>query len=294
MATALIGGLAGRGSAERGNEAPRGDAATSSDERSGGDAATSGVGAPAAPVRITVIDPSGPQRERLVRDFGVTALAAADPAMAVGEVLVLAVKPQQMREAVAAIAPQLGAPLLLSVAAGVRAADLSRWLGSAARIVRTMPNTPSLVGLGATGLAAYPGARDEDRRLAESIMGAVGITVWVEDESKLDAVTALSGSGPAYVFRFIEALVDGGVALGLSPEQSRRLALQTVLGAAQLASTSDEAPAVLRERVTSRGGTTAAGLAVMAERGLPATVAAAMTAACRRSEELGREFGAGA
>jgi pyrroline-5-carboxylate reductase len=247
-----------------------------------------------APERLAAIDPSQAQRASLAARFGIATHAAPSAAALDADVVVLAVKPQQMREAVAAIAPQLGAPLLLSVAAGVRAADLSRWLGSAARIVRTMPNTPSLVGLGATGLAAYPGARDEDRRLAESIMGAVGITVWVEDESKLDAVTALSGSGPAYVFRFIEALVDGGVALGLSPEQSRRLALQTVLGAARLASTSDEPPAVLRERVTSRGGTTAAGLAVMAERGLPATVAAAMTAACRRSEELGREFGAGA
>jgi pyrroline-5-carboxylate reductase len=243
---------------------------------------------------LAAIDPSDAQRASLASRFGIATHAAPSAAALEADVVVLAVKPQQMREAVAAIAPHLRSPLLLSVAAGVRAADLSRWLGGGARIVRTMPNTPALVGLGATGLAAYPGTGDEDRRLAESIMGAVGITVWVDDESRLDAVTALSGSGPAYVFRFVEAMIDGGIALGLEPEQARRLALQTALGAAQLAATSDEPPSVLRERVTSKGGTTAAGLAVLAERDLPATVADAMAAACRRSEELGREFGAGA
>jgi pyrroline-5-carboxylate reductase len=248
----------------------------------------------AAASRLAVIDPSDAQRASLASRFGIATHAAPSVAALDTDVVVLAVKPQQMREAVAAVAPHLREPLVLSVAAGVRAADLSRWLGGGARIVRTMPNTPALVGLGATGLAAHPGTRDADRRLAESILGAVGITVWVDDESKLDAVTALSGSGPAYVFRFIEAMIDGGVASGLSPEQARRLALQTALGAAQLAATSDEPPSVLRERVTSRGGTTAAGLAVMAQQGLPATVAAAIAAACRRSEELGREFGAGA
>ncbi len=241
--------------------------------------------------RIAAIDPSDAQRASLASRFGIATHAAPSAAALDAEVVVLAVKPQQMHEAVAAVAPHLRAPLVLSVAAGVRAADVSRWLGGHARIVRTMPNTPALVGLGATGLAAHPGTSDADRRLAEAIMGAVGITVWVDDESKLDAVTALSGSGPAYVFRFVEAMIEGGIALGLGPEQARRLALQTALGAAQLASTSDEPPSVLRERVTSKGGTTAAGLAVMAERGLPATVVDAMAAACRRSEELGREFG---
>ncbi len=248
----------------------------------------------AAASRIAAIDPSDAQRASLTSQFGIATHARASAAALDAEVVVLAVKPQQMRDAVAAIAPHLRAPLLLSVAAGVRAADVSRWLDGHARIVRTMPNTPALVGLGATGLAAFPGTSDADRRLAEAIMGAVGITVWVDDESKLDAVTALSGSGPAYVFRFVEAMIEGGVALGLSHEQARRLALQTALGAAQLASTSDEPPSVLRERVTSKGGTTAAGLAVMAERDLPATVVDAMAAACRRSEELGREFGASA
>jgi pyrroline-5-carboxylate reductase len=247
----------------------------------------------AVPATLAAIDPSDAQRASLASRFGIGTHPTASAEALDADVVVLAVKPQQMREAVAAVAPHVRGQLLLSVAAGVRAADLSRWLGGYRRIVRTMPNTPALVGLGATGLAALPGTADEDRRRAESIMGAVGETVWVDDESRLDAVTALSGSGPAYVFRFIEAMIDGGLALGLDAEQSRRLALQTVLGAAQLAVRSDESPAVLRERVTSKGGTTAAALAVMAERDLGGIVADAMAAASRRSEELGREFGQG-
>lgn len=248
----------------------------------------------ASAASIAAIDPSEAARAALRDRYRIAVHASAASAPLDADVLVLAVKPQYMRDAVAAIAPRLSDPLVLSVAAGVRATDLSRWLGGHARIVRTMPNTPALVGLGATGLAALPGCGDADRRMAEAILGAVGETVWVDDEARLDAVTALSGSGPAYVFRFIEAMIEGGVRLGLDAEQARRLALQTVLGAATLASRSDESPAVLRERVTSRGGTTAAALAVMAERDLPGLVADAMAAAHRRSEELGREFGAGA
>ena len=247
----------------------------------------------AMPSGITAIDPSAVQCASLASRFGVHTQAAPSAEAMATDAVVLAVKPQQMRAAVADIAPHLGDALLMSVAAGVRATDLSRWLGGRSRIVRTMPNTPALVGLGATGLAALPGATVADRALAEAIMGAVGETVWVDDEDALDAVTALSGSGPAYVFRFIEAMIDGGLGLGLSAEQARRLALQTVLGAAHLAARSDEPPAVLRERVTSKGGTTAAALAVLAERDLPRIVGDAMAAAPRRSAELGREFGAG-
>jgi pyrroline-5-carboxylate reductase len=242
---------------------------------------------------LAAIDPSEAQRASLATRFGIAVHPAPSAAALEADVVVLAVKPQQMREAVASVAPHLRAPLLLSVAAGVRAVDLSRWLGGYGRIVRTMPNTPALVGLGATGLATLAGATPADRALAEAIMGAVGETVWVDDESKLDAVTALSGSGPAYVFRFIESMIDGGVALGLDADQARRLAIQTVLGAAQLAASASEPPSVLRERVTSKGGTTAAALAVIAERDLPALVADAMAAACSRSEALGREFGTG-
>jgi len=247
-------------------------------------------GAPAA--SLAAVDPSAAQREALAARFGIATHASGDAAALAVQVVVLAVKPQQMREAVAAIAPRITDQLVLSVAAGVRAVDLSGWLGGYRRIVRTMPNTPAMVGLGATGLAALPGADEADRRRAEAILQAVGTTVWVDDEARLDAVTALSGSGPAYVFRFIESMIAGGVALGLTPEQAHALTLQTVRGAAELAARSDEPPSVLRERVTSKGGTTAAALAVLEARGLPAIVADAMAAANARSEALGREFGA--
>ena len=244
-----------------------------------------------APASLQAIDPSASQREALGARFGIATHAASGDPVGQADVIVMAVKPQQMREAVNALAPQIATQLIISVAAGVRATDLSRWLGGYSRIVRTMPNTPALIGLGATGLAMLAGSTDADRKLAESIMQAVGQTVWVDDESQLDAVTALSGSGPAYVFRFIESMIAAGTGLGLSPEQSRQLALQTVSGAAQLACASSEPVALLRERVTSKGGTTAAALSVFEARGLDAVVAQAMGAARDRSAELGDEFG---
>jgi pyrroline-5-carboxylate reductase len=246
----------------------------------------------APPAALWAIDPSEAQRAALGARFGIAVHAAPDAAGLDADVIVLAVKPQQMREAVRAIAPHVGTQMLLSVAAGVRAVDLSRWLGGYRRIIRTMPNTPALVGLGAAGLAALPGGPESDRVLAEAIMKSVGETVWVDDEAKLDAVTALSGSGPAYVFRFIESMIDGGMKLGLSAEQARLLTLQTFVGATQLALRADEPPSVLRDRVTSKGGTTAAGLAVLEARGVPQAIVDAMDAANRRSEALGKEFGA--
>jgi len=244
-----------------------------------------------APASLQAIDPSASQREALGARFGIATHATSGDPVGQADVIVMAVKPQQMHEAVEALAPQIATQLIISVAAGVRATDLSRWLGGYSRIVRTMPNTPALIGLGATGLAMLAGGTDADRKLAESIMQAVGQTVWVDDESQLDAVTALSGSGPAYVFRFIESMIAAGTGLGLSPEQSRQLALQTVSGAAQLACASSEPVALLRERVTSKGGTTAAALSVFEARGLDAVVAQAMGAARDRSAELGDEFG---
>jgi pyrroline-5-carboxylate reductase len=243
-----------------------------------------------APGTLAAIDPSEAQRDALGKRFGIAVDAAAGPAVAGADVLVLAVKPQQMRDAVAALAGLVERQLVLSVAAGVRAADLSRWLGGYRRIVRTMPNTPAMIGLGATGLAALPGLDTADREAADAIMQAVGETVWVDDEAKLDAVTAVSGSGPAYVFRLIEAIADGGERLGLTREQSMRLTIRTFVGASQLAAASEEPPSVLRERVTSKGGTTAAALQVLAERDIGAVMAEALAAACRRSEELGVEF----
>jgi pyrroline-5-carboxylate reductase len=244
-----------------------------------------------APASLQAIDPSASQREALGARFGIATHAESADPVGQADVIVMAVKPQQMHEAVDALAPRIATQLIISVAAGVRATDLSRWLGGYSRIVRTMPNTPALIGLGATGLAMLAGGTDADRKLAESIMQAVGQTVWVDDESQLDAVTALSGSGPAYVFRFIESMIAAGTGLGLSPEQSRRLALQTVSGAAQLACASSEPVAILRERVTSKGGTTAAALSVFEAGGLDAVVAQAMGAARDRSAELGDEFG---
>jgi pyrroline-5-carboxylate reductase len=245
----------------------------------------------APPASLSAIDPSAEQRAAVHARLGVHTFAAPDASNLDADVIVLAVKPQHMKDAIGAMDGLIGTPLLISVAAGVRAADLSRWLGGYRRIVRTMPNTPALLGLGATGLAQLPGGDAGDRLLAESILSAVGQVVWVDDESQLDAVTALSGSGPAYVFRMIEAMTEGGMALGLSADQSRMLALQTMLGAATLAAQSNEPASVLRERVTSKGGTTAAALAVMEARNLSGLVTDAMAAAQKRSQELGDEFG---
>ncbi len=151
--------------------------------------------------------------------------------------------------------------LVISIVAGIRAADLSRWLGGYTRIVRTMPNTPALIGMGVTGLAALPGVDDAAKALASKVLEAVGATVWFDDEAKIDAVTAISGSGPAYVFYFIEAMQEAARQLGMDEEQGRALAVATFTGAAQLAAQSGEPASVLRERVTSKGGTTAAALA---------------------------------
>jgi pyrroline-5-carboxylate reductase len=258
--------------------------------------------------RFSVIDPQQSQRDALLARFGVDAFESArGAALSDAEIVVFAVKPQQMREAASACAPFVQRALVISVAAGIRAADLSRWLGGHRRIVRAMPNTPALIGQGATGLAMFTGAEGSptqntstaseasaasaDRVLADQILSAVGETAWFDDESSLDAVTALSGSGPAYVFRFMEAIEAAGIAMGLPAGQARTLTLATFAGAAQLALRADEPPAVLRERVTSKGGTTAAGLAVMQAEGIDQTILRALQAACARSVALGEEFG---
>ena len=252
------------------------------------------------PPEIAVIDPSATQREALrarwpaVRVFEAAVAEAFDGA----EVIVLAVKPQQMREVALGLALTLGqlggprAPLVISVAAGIRAIDLSRWLGGHRRIIRSMPNTPALIGRGVTGLYLFdPGQGETDRAVAESIMAAVGEVVWVDDEALIDAVTALSGSGPAYVFRFMEAIEQAGIALGLDAAQARRLTLATFSGAAELASRATEPPSVLRERVTSKGGTTAAALAVMDAHDLTGLMREALSAAAARGAEMGQAFG---
>jgi pyrroline-5-carboxylate reductase len=240
---------------------------------------------------IAVVEPVTAARRRLATKYKVRAVAAPDDRVLAADTFVLAVKPQDMRAAAAPLAGRLGGRLVISIAAGIRLADLSRWLGGHARLVRCMPNTPALIGAGITGLYAPPDVSRAERRRAERILGAVGETVWVKEEALLDPVTAVSGSGPAYVFWFIEQLAAAGESLGLAPQVARKLALQTTLGAARLAAGGREPPAALRERVTSRGGTTAAALAVFDEARLAEHFRRAVEAASRRGAELGELLG---
>jgi pyrroline-5-carboxylate reductase len=227
---------------------------------------------------------------------GATAASAPDERLARCKVWFYAVKPQFMRQAVEASRPWLReGTLVVSVAAGIRGDVLANWLGGGAapwpKLVRCMPNTPALVGEGVTGMLALPGVAAQERQLAEAMLASVGKVVWVADDAAIDAVTALSGSGPAYVFRFIEALIEGGLKVGLDATQARELALATLSGASRLARESQDPPAVLRERVTSKGGTTAAALKVFEEGDFMGLVSSAMQAAAQRSRELADEFG---
>lgn len=244
---------------------------------------------------IQVIELSAVNREQLSAQFGVRTTASADAQALACDVLVLAVKPQQMKAALAPLAGKLAGQLVISIAAGLRLADLGRWLGAAGqaytRLVRCMPNTPALIGAGVTGLYADPSVDAAGREAAGRILAAVGSTVWIGDEAQMDAVTGVSGSGPAYVFHFIEALEAAGRAQGFDQATARQLAIDTVLGAARLAAGSVDAPAVLRERVTSKGGTTAAALAHLAAAGWHDTLVEAVAAATARGAELGAELG---
>lgn len=236
---------------------------------------------------IHVIDPGPEARERLSSTYAVQCHAEAGQAPAQPDVLLLAVKPQQMQEALAPLAGRLGQALVISIAAGLDMQTLSRWLGGHRRLVRCMPNTPALIGAGITGLCALPEVDTAGTDLADRILRAVGTTVWIADEARMDGVTALSGSGPAYVFLFIEALQQAAAELGFTPEQGRQLAVGTVQGAAALAAASNESASVLRERVTSKGGTTAAALETMASKG----VKEGIIAGCHAAEARGRELG---
>lgn len=246
-----------------------------------------------ARARIAVAEPSDARRAELQAQFGVAAYADAATAAGDADVVVLAVKPQQMRAVAVDLAPRLrGAEVLaISVAAGIPHAALARWLGPSRPLVRTMPNRPALNGCGATGLYAPAEVGAAERARAEAIMSAVGATVWVESESQMDAVTALSGSGPAYFFLFMEALEAAARELGLPPAIAHRLTVETAYGAARMARDADEPLAALREQVTSKGGTTAAALEAFAAADLGAIVARAVAAASRRSAELAAEYG---
>lgn len=259
MAAALIGGLIGRGHAPEG---------------------------------IRVVELQAEARTRLAAQFGVACVDSVAAAAPLGEVVVLAVKPQQMRAAAQALQPRLARELVITIAAGVRLVDLSRWLGGYATLVRCMPNTPALVGAGITGLYANAAVNAEQRALAESILGAVGATLWVAEESLLDPVTAISGSGPAYVLYFIEALQQAAQEMGFSATDARKLAVETFVGTARLAAQSAESAAVLRERVTSKGGTTERALASMDADQVKALIVRALYAANQRAHELGEQLGA--
>lgn len=257
MASALIGGLIGRGLA-------------------------------ATCIRVIELDPA--RCEQLRRQFGVDTLSVPDASLRIADTVILAVKPQQLRPVCAELRPHLSAPLILSIAAGIRAADIARWL-SQPRVIRAMPNTPALIGLGISGVAALAAASADDRQRAQALLEAVGPVVWFDDEALLDPVTAVSGSGPAYVFFFIEAMQRAGTELGLTPAQSRELAIATFRGASELAARSDDSLATLRERVTSKGGTTAAALARMESDRLDDRIVAAVRAASERATEIGDAYG---
>ena len=241
---------------------------------------------------IQVVEPVVELREKLTETYGVRCAAGIDDAAMNCEVWVLAVKPQQLRMAIAPLTGKLTTQLVISIAAGIRSGDISRWLDNYSNVVRTMPNTPALIGAGITGMYAGPAVDHEGRTIAEKILHAAGPTLWVKEEAQMDAVTAISGSGPGYVFYLIEALQKAAEEVGFDAAAARKLAVQTFLGAAHLAEQSDESATVLRERVTSKGGTTEAALKSLDADNVAAAIVRAAKAAQARGIELGDELGA--
>jgi len=237
--------------------------------------------------QLRAVEVDGAARRRLFEKYRVECIAESRGNIRPGEVVVFAVKPQQMQEAARFSGLKPNANLVVSIAAGITLASLAGWLGGHAKLVRAMPNTPALIGAGVSGLFALPGVNDAERKQTEAILGAVGATVWIESEALMDAVTAVSGSGPAYVFWFIEQLAAAGESLGLTRETSQKLAIETVLGSAKLAAQSPDSPATLRERVTSKGGTTEAALKAFEEQKLAERFLRAVEAARDRGVELG-------
>jgi pyrroline-5-carboxylate reductase len=259
MATALIGGLLGKGFSSE---------------------------------QINVVEINADNRARLQRDFAVRVFEGLSEGVTGSQVIVFAVKPQQMRAIAVQLGPLLSGQIVLSIAAGIRLTDLARWLQNQnAVLVRAMPNTPALVGAGITGLFSSPLPTQDQRENIETIIGAVGSFAWIRSEEDMDAVTAVSGSGPAYFFYFIEALEQAGKELGLPEQTARKLALETALGAAKLANESTEEPAKLRARVTSKNGTTERALLSMEANHVKQHIIAAVKAASTRSREMGDELG---
>lgn len=239
---------------------------------------------------LSVVEQDAEKRQALQADFGI-AVSAQLPIAADAEVVILAVKPQQLRDVAVFLGSLLQQQLVISIAAGARCADLTRWLGNAAAVVRVMPNTPAQVQAGISALFATPGVSAAQRQAAETILQPVGRTLWLEDESLMDAVTALSGSGPAYVFYFLEAMQQAGVEMGLDSAQARCLALETFQGAARLAAASPLDFATLRAQVTSKGGTTERALERLEQSGVKEAFRLALHAAADRSRELGAALG---
>ncbi|MDD3884036.1 MAG: pyrroline-5-carboxylate reductase [Gallionella sp.] len=258
MATALIGGLLNRGYAS-------------------------------SKIRVVEINPES--CVRLHEEFTIRADDDLEGAVRHSEIIMLAVKPQQLRDIALRIAPLISGHLIISIAAGIRAADIARWTGTQ-NIVRCMPNTPALIRAGMSGLYALDSVSAEQRKAVESILAAVGRSLWVSDETMLDAVTAISGSGPAYVFYFIEALQQAAEQLGFNHDEARKLSLATFLGASKLAAGSPEDVGVLRARVTSKNGTTERALMRLDERQVAAHIIEAAHAAAERAREMGDELGA--
>ncbi|MDH3342837.1 MAG: pyrroline-5-carboxylate reductase [Gammaproteobacteria bacterium] len=263
----------------------------------GGNMASSLIGGLIAsaesPANILVAEPSEEQRERLTQQFGIqTSANNIDTLNA--DVVVLAVKPQLLQVVCRALSKALKsstqAPLFISIAAGVRSEDINHWLGSNQAIVRCMPNTPSLLKAGATGLYANTQVNDAQKKLAGNILQSVGITLWVNSEDELDAVTAVSGSGPAYFFLLMEAMQQAGIKLGLEAKTAEKLVLQTALGAALMADNSDVDAATLRARVTSKGGTTEQAIKSFLDAGFEQMVENALKAANDRSQTLADEL----
>ncbi len=241
--------------------------------------------------QIDVVEPFEGARQTLSEGLGIAAQAAAGPFLSRATLVVWAVKPQTFKEAALQTQAFTANALHLSVAAGIPSGSIARWLGTE-RIVRAMPNTPALIGKGISGLFARTAVTASDRSLVEQVVATTGDYLWLTEEAQLDAVTAISGSGPAYVYYFLEAMAKAGAEMGLTQTQALQLAVSTFIGAGELALASNEPPEVLRQRVTSKGGTTYAAITAMEQSGIKAQFEQALKAAGARAKELGEEFGA--
>lgn len=243
--------------------------------------------------KIKVADPSNGCREHLASHYAIQTFTDNNDVVSTSNILVLAIKPQIMAEVAQSLATTVlqTKPLIISIAAGINMADLSRWLGNYKNLIRTMPNTPAMVQSGATALIADSSVEQNNRDLAETIMRAVGLTIWVDNEEQIDAVTAVSGSGPAYFFYIMEVMEKAGIDMGLSAENARLLTIQTAFGAAKMALESEDSPSVLRQKVTSPGGTTERALSILEDKKLPEIFSQALNGARERSRELAKILG---